>query len=196
MEADLPLAELTSRLRSGDLRAAELLFARYARRLTCLAEAHLSRRVARRADGEDVVQSVFRTFFRRSAAGEFRIDNSAELWRLLVRITVRKAQATGRRHTAAVRDVAAEAEGGEAWLLEAVSHEPDPAEAAALVDGIEAALRGLPALYGHVLERRLQGDGTGEIAAGMGVSRRTVERALKLLAERLKRSAAGESPGK
>src|SRR5439155_22421310 len=109
MEADTPLAELAQRLRAGDPRAAELLFARDARRLTRLDDEHLSRRVARREDGEDVVQSVFRTFFRRSAAGEFQIDASAPLWRLLVTFTLRKAQAKGRYHTASPRDVGAEA---------------------------------------------------------------------------------------
>ena len=43
-------------------------------------------------DADDIVQSVFRTFFRRAQAGEFRIDSSAQLWQLLVRITVLKAQ--------------------------------------------------------------------------------------------------------
>ena len=69
-----PVAEWLQRWRSGDAQAAEQLFTRYARRLTGLAEQHLSRKLAGRLDGEDVVQSVFRTFFRRSAAGEFRIE--------------------------------------------------------------------------------------------------------------------------
>src|SRR3712207_1415308 len=64
--------ELLRRLREGDPQAEQELFARYARVLTRLAEQHLSRKVAAREDGEDVVQSAFRTFFRRSGAGEFR----------------------------------------------------------------------------------------------------------------------------
>src|SRR5690348_7387242 len=89
--------ELIQGLQAGDPQAAEEVFARYARRLVRLAEQHLSRRLAARLDGEDVVQSVFRTFFRRAAAGEFRIDSSLHLWRLLVRITVLKARAKGRQ---------------------------------------------------------------------------------------------------
>lgn len=194
MEADTPLAELAARLRAGDGQVAELLFARYACRLTHLAEEHLSRRVARREDGEDVVQSVFRTFFRRSAAGEFQIDHSDQVWRLLVRITLRKAQATGRRHTAQVRAVSAEAVGGEdPWLLAAVAREPGPAEAAALVDQLEAVLRGLPALYGRALDLRLQGYDVTEIAPVLGVSRRTVHRALNLLQRRLEQAEQREA---
>src|SRR5207248_8616660 len=98
--------------RRRDPAAADQVFARYARRLVSIAQQHLARRVAARVDGEDVVQSVFRTFFRRAQAGEFRIDSSAQLWQLLVRITVLKARAKGRYHTAGKRDASAEAGGG------------------------------------------------------------------------------------
>jgi RNA polymerase sigma factor (sigma-70 family) len=188
-----PIADLVGRLRGGDPRAAEELFARYAQRLTALAEQHLSRKLATRLDGADVVQSVFRTFFRRSAAGEFRIDTSDELWRLLVQITLQKARAYGRQHTAGVRDVNAEAPGGgAAFLAEAVAHEPGPDEAAALVDQIEELLCGLPALYRDLLQLRLEGHSASDTAARLGVSRRTVHRGLQLLQQRLTRSAGME----
>jgi RNA polymerase sigma-70 factor (ECF subfamily) len=188
-----PIPQLVERLRDGDPQAAEEMFARYAQRLTALAEQHLSRKLASRLDGADVVQSVFRTFFRRSAAGEFRIDSSAELWRLLVLITLQKARAYGRHHRARVRDVAAEAPGGGAALLaEALTHEPGPEEAAALVDQIEGLLRGLPGLYCDLLQLRLEGHSVSDTATRLGVSRRTVHRALYLLQQRLSRSAARE----
>src|SRR5687767_3959142 len=88
--------------------AAEELFVRYSERLTRLAEQHLSRRLAARVDGEDVVQSAFRTFYRRAAGGQLKIDNAAEIWRLLVRITLCKVAAAARRHTAGVRDTGAQ----------------------------------------------------------------------------------------
>ena len=189
MDASSSIAELVLRLRGGDDQAAQELFARYAQRLTCLAEQQLSRKLAARLDGADVVQSVFRTFFRRSARGEFRIDTSAELWRLLVQITVQKARAAGRQHTAGLRDVGGEAPGGGAALLaEAVTREPGPAEAAALVDQIEELLRGLPALYRDLLQLRLEGHSVSDTATRLGVSRRTVHRGLNLLQQRLIRS--------
>jgi RNA polymerase sigma factor (sigma-70 family) len=185
--------DLVERCREGDPRAAEALFQRYAMRLARLAEQHLRRQVAARVDGEDVVQSVFRTFFRRCAGGEFTIDSSAQLWQLLVTITLNKARAHVRHHTAGRRDVAAEAS-GEAGVAPALAREPGPAEAAALVDQIETLLRGLPELYCHLLEMRLAGHTGDEIAAQLGVSRRTVYRALGLLQERLARSAGEGSP--
>jgi RNA polymerase sigma-70 factor (ECF subfamily) len=103
-----PIAELFQRLQEGDPQAAARVFVRYSRQLRRLAEQHLSRQLAGRLDGEDIVQSVFRTFFRRSAQGEFHIDCSAQLWQLLVKITLRKAQAQGRSHTAERRSAGAE----------------------------------------------------------------------------------------
>jgi RNA polymerase sigma factor (sigma-70 family) len=193
MNAESPIPELVEGLRCGDPQAAAAVFARYAQRLTCLAEQHLSRKLAARFDGADVVQSVFRTFFRRSAAGEFHIDNSDEMWRLLVQITLQKTRARSRNHTARVRDVAAEEPGGgAALLLQAVAHEPGPEEAAALVDQIEALLRGLPAVYGDLLRLRLEGYSVSATAERLGVSRRTVHRALHLLQQRLSGSAGPE----
>jgi RNA polymerase sigma-70 factor (ECF subfamily) len=170
------------------------LFERHARQLARLAEQHLSRKLAGRLDGEDVVQSVFRTFFRRCGQGEIRIDSSAHIWRLLARITLLKARAKGRYHAAEKRDVEAEAPLSAAELGVAAAREPGPAEAVVLVDEIEALVQGLPPLYSNLLELRLEGRSASEIAQELGVSRRTVHRALHLLQQRLARSSAdGES---
>jgi RNA polymerase sigma-70 factor (ECF subfamily) len=191
MEAEEPTTEIVRRLQKGDPQAAEKLFARFSQRLTRLAERHISRKVAVRVDGEDVVQSVFRTFFRRGARGEFRIDGSNQLWRLLVKITLLKARAKGRYHSAARRDVRAEADpGDDGWWREAVAHEPGPEDAAMLVDQLEALLRGQPELFRDVLERRLQGRPVAEIATELGASRQSVYRVLDVLKKRLEDSAA------
>jgi RNA polymerase sigma-70 factor (ECF subfamily) len=174
------------RLRDGDPRAPEKLFAYYARRLIRLAQQHLSRKMASRIDGDDVVQSVFRTFFRRHARGEFEIDNSTKFWRLLVKITLLKARAKGRHHTAALRDIRAEADVKEqAWWHEVVARDPEPAEAVALVDLIESLLRNRPPLFRQVLEMRLQGLGATEIARQLQISRQNVYQVLRQLQERL-----------
>jgi RNA polymerase sigma-70 factor (ECF subfamily) len=183
--------DMLQRWRQGDPLAEQQLFARYCEALSRLADQHLSRKLAARVDGEDVVQSVFRTFFRRGMAGEFHIDSSGELWGLLVRITVRKARAYARHHLAQKRDASAEAPAlAEAGFPDRLAREPDPAEAAALVDQIEALLRGLPESYAHILQHRLQGQLVDETARELSVSRQTVYRALTLLQQRLTRSEA------
>ena len=74
--------------------------------------------------------------------------------------------------TTIVRDVGTEAGAeGEPWLVEAVTREPGPLDALILVDQIETLLRGLPPQYCHVLDLRLQGCGTREIASHLDVSR-------------------------
>jgi RNA polymerase sigma-70 factor (ECF subfamily) len=188
MDETVPTTELIRRLRAGDPQAAEDLFVRYSHRLIRLAEQHLSPKLAARLDGEDVVQSVFRTFFRRNARGEFQLDSSAQLWRLLVTITLRKTQAKGRIHTRGPRNVGAEAAGGDLWLAEALANEPGPEEAVVLTDLIASLLHGLSDLHGQVLELRLQGYSAAEIAPKLQISRRTVYRMLDLFQERLHNS--------
>ena len=75
MDEPTALTDLVRRHRDGDPEAARELFAWYAQRLSHLAEQHLSHKLSGRVDGDDVVQSVFRTFFRRTARGEFQIDS-------------------------------------------------------------------------------------------------------------------------
>jgi RNA polymerase sigma-70 factor (ECF subfamily) len=187
MDREPPSTKILERYRRGDPNAADELYAHYARRLSRLAEKHLDRQLAARIDGDDVVQSVFRTFFRRSMQGEFQLDSRTDLWRLLVKITILKARQAGRRHTAAVRDVRAEQlDTEEAWLKAAANREPGPEEAAILTDQIEALLEGLPVLYRDLLQLRLQGYSAKEIVGELGVSRTTVYRALQLLQRRLR----------
>jgi RNA polymerase sigma factor (sigma-70 family) len=186
MDETDPVADWMRRWGSGDPEAAELLFARYGARLTQVAEQHLSRKLAAREGSEDVVQSVFRTFFRRSAAGQFQLDTSAQVWRLLVKITLDKVCTRARHHAARKRSVAAEVQPeDDSWVAEALGREPDPAAAAELVDLMEALVQGVPPLYCRVLELRLQGTVPADVARELNVSRNTVYRALELFKQRL-----------
>lgn len=182
------IAEFVERWRNGDERAARWLVERYAQRLTALAGKHLSQKLGARVDSEDIVQSVFRTFFHRAARGEFRIENSVALWQLLVKITLAKVRSEARRHGAAKRDM--DAETGrtmDAWLPEAIASEPGPGEAAALVDLVESLLDGLPAKVCDIFTLHLEGHSRTEIAQRLQISRQTVCRALVLIQEKATR---------
>src|SRR5262249_49172887 len=76
--------------RAGNERAGQELFDRYSERPLALARRRISQRLAGRVDPEDVVQSVFRTFFHRVQEGRFAITDEDDLGKLLVRITVHK----------------------------------------------------------------------------------------------------------
>ena len=193
MAPDPRLTDLLPLLPAGDDRAARAVFDRYSDRLVRLAGKHLSQRLAGRVDPEDVVQSVFRTFFRRGADGEFHLDGSAQLWQLLVKITVLKARARARFHTADRRDAGAEQAPADGF--DAATPEPGPEEAVILVDQIDALLRGLPAVYAQVLGLRLQGRNVTDVADELNLSRQTVHRALNLLQDRLTAMSEAGGPG-
>src|SRR3954453_1139420 len=117
--------------------AARLIWARYLDRLLGLARTHLSRRVRRREDEQDVLQSVFGSFCRRPGRGDFDLKGRDALWALLVTITLRKARNAAARHGCAARDCRRdqdvspdETAEGPGWALEQMeAADPTPAEA-------------------------------------------------------------------
>jgi RNA polymerase sigma factor (sigma-70 family) len=174
---------LMARWRQGDQQAADALFVRYATRLIALARSRLSSRLAQRLDPEDVVQSVYQSFFVGARNGKFELHGPGDLWRLLVALTVNKLQHQVERHTADKRSVELERNfGGEDSLCglqpQLFAREPTPEEAAALTDEVEQLMRKLEPLERQMLELRLQGCNLEEIACATQLSERTVCRVL------------------
>ncbi len=187
LDDSLDATLLLERWRAGDEQAAAELFRLYSQKLTFIAEQQLSQKIAARVDGEDIVQSAMRSFFRRGKRGDFRIDNSAGLWQLLVKITLAKAKSQARRHTSSKRDVAREQSTGsnsdDYWIP---ACEPTSYEAATLMEMIQLIVQGLPEKYAEILALRLAGDTRSEVAEKLGITRQTVYRALKTMQTRLK----------
>src|SRR6185436_19562818 len=75
-------------LRDAQPWAVEQFYDEYAAALESLAAKHLSSPIRRRVGPEDIVQSACRTFFRRAKEGQFQLDDSESLWRLLTAITM------------------------------------------------------------------------------------------------------------
>ena len=96
---------LLERFRGGDDLAAAALFARYFERLTSLARSRLSTRLARRTDPEDIVLSVYRSFFVEAREGRYTLGRGGDLWRLLAAITRHKLLRQVRRQSADRRSV-------------------------------------------------------------------------------------------
>jgi DNA-directed RNA polymerase specialized sigma24 family protein len=77
----------------GDAAAAQELFARYFRRLLGLARAKLQGKDLRAANEEEVVHSALAGFFLGAERGQYtQLQDRDDLWHLLVKITIRKAQ--------------------------------------------------------------------------------------------------------
>lgn len=171
------------RLQRGDSDATQELFDDYSQKLVRLAAKNIHPALLKRFDGEDVVQSVFRTFFRRHEAGSFHIERSQQLWQLLVTLTLCKTRSNARKHTADRRNV--QADQPIADIRPMLDREPLPEDALALWEEIDAVLDGLPDRTGEILTLRLEGRNKTEIADELNLSRQTIHRVIKLVQERL-----------
>ena len=192
MGGDGSVTRLIQLLRSDDPAerdlAAQLIWQRYFHDLLELARNHLDRRIRRREDEEDVLQSMYKSFCLRQLRGEFDLTGRDALWKLLVTITLRKARNTAKKHARDRRDIAREQtiadrdESGSAhWALEQMDAAgPSPAEAALLNEALE---RRLEALADPELRRiallRLEGHTNREIAVLHDCTERSVERRME-----------------
>lgn len=156
--------------------------ARFSRRLIALARARMPEQLKGRVDPEDVVQSVFRSFFTGNQAGEFVFQESSDVWRLLAAITYRKVQQTIRHHHRQRRDVAREIS-QEVAPSAGDSGSATASSLAMMVELIEELTQLIPERHRAVLTLRLENYSVEEIADRVGVSTRTVERALAIIRE-------------
>jgi RNA polymerase sigma-70 factor (ECF subfamily) len=185
MSAESSFDELMQHLRQGDQQAAEEVFARFVHRLIGLARAHLDSRIRRKEDADDVVQSVFASFFWRHADGQFEhLKSWNSVWSLLACITLRKCGLHFQHFHAGRRDVGREDSGtlplddwersGASW--EALGHDPTPSQAVVLAETVEQLLRGLQPRDREIAALLLEEYGVSEISSRVGCSERTVRR--------------------
>jgi RNA polymerase sigma-70 factor (ECF subfamily) len=169
---------LLHRFRAGNEDAATQLYLRYVRRVRALAQARCSPELARCADLEDLVQSVFGSFFRAARQGHYDLPAGEELWRIFLVIALNKIRARAVYHQAAKRDQRRCAGNDRfAWAL---ANLPDEQAAqTSLQLAIDEALEGLPPEQRLLVQMRLEGYEVGEMAQRLGRSNRTVERLLQ-----------------
>jgi RNA polymerase sigma-70 factor (ECF subfamily) len=170
---------LIQRVRLGQKDAADQLYQRYAYRLRELARAQCSSDLAKREEVEDIVQSVFGSFFRGANQGYYDVPAGEELWKLFLVIALNKIRAKANYYHAAKRDVRRTLSGG--WFensLEQVAAVDGSAEAVLHLT-VEETLEGLPPKHREVLRLRVEGFEVKDIAQQVGCSKRTVERLLQ-----------------
>jgi RNA polymerase sigma-70 factor (ECF subfamily) len=174
--------ELVERCRVGSESAAAELFNRYVSRLLGVARKRIGERMNSRLDPEDVVQSVFRTFFTRLKSDQFEITDEDDLSKLLVRITLHKTLRQIAYHRAARRDPSHEAPQGELSqqeILQVMTKEPTPATVVTFIDQLDHFLGRLSKEEQQILTLRLQGYSTEEIAQQINSYDRKVRRVLE-----------------
>ncbi len=174
----------------GSEDAATALHTRYAPRLKALAKRSCGPELAQRLDPEDIVQSVFRSFFHAAKRGFYEAPTSEELWKILVVITLNKMRTQRAFHRAAKRDVRL-TPGDSEYALQAM---PDGKVDHVLLQlAVQEALEGLPPLAQQIANLRLEGFEVAQIAEKLGRSKRSVERVLHGLRDLLRDFFDGSS---
>lgn len=176
---------LLSRYRRGDDDAATELYLRYADRLRALATHQTSSLLQQRVDADDMVQSVFRTFFRRAAIGQYDIPEGDELWKLLLVIGLNKIRYAGLFHRADKRDISktTSAEGIQFTLT--TQRGGDEVALNVLRLTIDEMLEPLPTIVREIVQLRIAGHEINDISQSTGRSKRSVERILQEFRQKL-----------
>jgi RNA polymerase sigma-70 factor (ECF subfamily) len=187
-DADVSDHSLLRQYRHGNQDAALRIYLRYAQRLRSVARTQLSPQLASRVEVDDIVQSVFGSFFRGVNAALYDVPLGEELWKLLLVIALHKIRNQGDYHQAAKRDarrtVAADA---------ALGAEDASAAEAFLKLVVDEALAQMTPLHKQMVELRMEGFSVVEIAAKTGRAKRTVERLLQQARAKLGKILANET---
>jgi RNA polymerase sigma-70 factor (ECF subfamily) len=177
---------LLRRFQRGNDEAATQLYLRYARRLYRLARAQCPADLAQRVDADDIVQSVFSSFFRRARQGHYSVPDGEELWKLLLVIALNKIRSKGNYHRAACRDVSVTCP--DDLLDEASDEKHDETALSFLRLVVTEILERHPEVSRRIVWLRIDGYEVAEIAQSVQRSRRTVERVLQEFRGQLQQS--------
>lgn len=175
---------LLSRLLADDSAAATAVFDRYVERLLRLTRSHLSAKLRRRVDPEDIVQSAYRSFFVHAKNEEFQLKRAGDLWRLLAGITLKKLYRQVEKETAAKRSPNREEYSDALEACDSIT--PSVTEVVALAEVLGLAIEELSDEERSVLIARLQGEDWAEIGESIGRSPRTVRRLLEQIENKIR----------
>lgn len=153
--------------------AANQFYGRYLRRLLALVKSRTAARFAPRFDPEDIVQSVFRTWFARTRDGRISFSTQGDLWSLLCVIALRKVRNRTRFHDEPIRSVGLTADNAEPAENLPDATDNDAVEFEDLIDVARMRLKELPR---RTLELTIQGLSVEDISTELGRTTRSVTR--------------------
>jgi RNA polymerase sigma-70 factor (ECF subfamily) len=160
---------LVGRIREGDASAAEELVRRFEPLIRREVRFRLEDpRLQRVFDSMDVCQSVLASFFIRAAAGEYDLDDPAQLRKLLVAMTRNKVATEARRHSTKKRDHRRETTGDAGSLAAIAGSDESPSEVVAGAELLERFHAGLSAEERGLADLRAEGLAWSAIAEKLG----------------------------
>lgn len=179
-------AAILEQIKAGEPLAATTLYERYASELHALVSRKTSAALAPRIDAEDIVQSVFRSFFKRVQHRDYHVPPGEDLWKLFLVMALNKIRNAATHHQAAKRNV-----------RQTISHADHEETLSARNDDhtgpillqivIDEALKAFPESVRHVVRLRMECEEVATIAERVGRSKRSVERILQEFREHLSR---------
>lgn len=178
-------------VKRGDSAAANRIWRHYFDRLLRAVRGRLNGQNRAISDEEDIVLSVFDSFYAAAEKGRFPdLSDRDDLWRLLLRMSARKV-IDKRRHDLRQRrggDVRMHSLNkpcDDGTLIEAIGDEPSPEMVLMVQESIEQLFSHLG--VGHLQElagAKLEGYSNAELAQQFKCSERTIERRLHLIREK------------
>jgi RNA polymerase sigma-70 factor (ECF subfamily) len=180
-------AALLDRARRGDPGAVEQLAKQYESKIRLVARVQLGPALRPYLDSIDVVQSVHRSLMAGLRDDKFDIAGPEQLLALVLTMVRRKVARQWRHMQRQQRLAHGPADSGNlpAILASLCSPETDPARAAQLNEAVERLCANLDSTERNMLDMRLQGYSTGEIADNLGIHAIALRVRLTRLRQRL-----------
>ncbi len=178
-------------VKSGDPVAANHIWQHYFARLVRAVRARTRGQNSAVSDDEDIVLSVFDSFYDAAQNGRFPdLSDRDDLWRLLMRMAARKVVDKRRRdqrqrrggevtfHT--LNDA-----GDDHQIIDAIGNEPSPEMVLMMQESVQQLFSHLGVgPLADLAVAKLEGQTNAEIARRFGCSERTIERRLRLIREK------------
>ncbi|MDB5344491.1 MAG: prkC 23 [Schlesneria sp.] len=180
-------AELMQQWANGESTAATLLHQRYVRRLVAFAGSYLSVRIRQRVDADDIAQSAFLSFFRRAKSGDFSVEDSTDLWKLLMGIARNKVKSRVEYHQSKMRNVDAEVPLNPAAPIAELALVFSTDEAVAFADELDWVVKQLQEPEPTILQLLFEEYSPEEIIQKIGTTATSIQRTRIRVADLLKR---------
>lgn len=175
---DQSVERLLEEIRQGNDEASKTVYEEFACRIRNIARQRLAGRLQYKISADDVVQSVFKSFFRRNQLSQFQCPNWNALWGLLAKMAEHKCNQQFRRFHSSKRDVSRESEFPFSHAS-SPDNVPSPDQVVALQDVVAWSLGGMTDFQRDVILLRLSGLSNLEIAQTVERTERTIFRIIK-----------------